>query len=228
MVRFGMWVGMSVKVGLSWAKKYNNAKPASRQNAKTHHAFFILAFVQNIFKCSSVGYLKALTLHRPHMTVPKHIAVIMDGNRRFSKRLMMKPWKGHEWGAEKLKQLVNWSRELGVAELTVYAFSVQNFERSAEEFNTLMKIFEESAKQLRDEIDSGQYKDENISVTFIGRLSQSQVEGQDRLSRPPHAGRGRLELVLLLAGKGRGISQATGRAGSLPRARPAGSFGELG
>jgi len=37
--------------------------------------------------------------------IPKHVAIILDGNRRFSKRLMMKPWKGHEWGAKKIKSL---------------------------------------------------------------------------------------------------------------------------
>ena len=39
--------------------------------------------------------------------VPKHIGIIMDGNRRFAKRLMMKPWKGHEWGAGKVEKIMD-------------------------------------------------------------------------------------------------------------------------
>ena len=40
--------------------------------------------------------------------VPRHIGFVMDGNRRFAKRLMLKPWKGHEWGADKLKKVLGW------------------------------------------------------------------------------------------------------------------------
>ena len=43
--------------------------------------------------------------------VPKHIGIILDGNRRFAKRLMMKPWQGHEWGAKKIEMLLDWCRE---------------------------------------------------------------------------------------------------------------------
>ena len=49
--------------------------------------------------------------------VPKHIGIILDGNRRFSKRLMMKPWKGHEWGAKKVEKMFEWCVELGIKEL---------------------------------------------------------------------------------------------------------------
>ena len=59
--------------------------------------------------------------------VPKHIGIIVDGNRRFAKRLMMKPWKGHEWGAKKFEQLLEWCKEYKVKELTLYTFSIENF-----------------------------------------------------------------------------------------------------
>jgi tritrans,polycis-undecaprenyl-diphosphate synthase [geranylgeranyl-diphosphate specific] len=111
--------------------------------------------------------------------VPKHVAVIMDGNRRFSKRLMMKPWKGHEWGAEKLEQLLLWCQELGVQELTVYAFSVQNFNRPQEEFDMLMKIFHGSAKKMREKVAAGQYQD--VRITFIGRLTMFPQNVQDEM-----------------------------------------------
>ena len=65
-------------------------------------------------------YEKISTKHK----VPKHIAIILDGNRRFSKRLMLKPWKGHEWGAKKVEKLFDWCKEFSVKELTLYCLSI--------------------------------------------------------------------------------------------------------
>ncbi len=101
--------------------------------------------------------------------VPKHVAVIMDGNRRFSRRLMAKPWKGHEWGAEKVEKFLNWCNELGVEEVTLYAFSVQNFERSKEEFDALMKIFLSSFEKLNARLSRSVAGDSTGRVRFIGR-----------------------------------------------------------
>ena len=64
--------------------------------------------------------------------IPRHVGVIIDGNRRFAKRLMMKPWQGHEWGAKKFERLLEWSMELGIKELTLYVFSLENFNRPKE------------------------------------------------------------------------------------------------
>ena len=60
---------------------------------------------------------------------PKSIGIVLDGNRRFAKRLMLKPWKGHEWGAKKIHELLGWCNEIGVEEVTLYAFSIENFDR---------------------------------------------------------------------------------------------------
>ena len=56
--------------------------------------------------------------------IPRHIGIILDGNRRFAKRLMLKPWKGHEWGAKKVEALFDWCKEYGIKELTLYSFSI--------------------------------------------------------------------------------------------------------
>ena len=61
------------------------------------------------------------------MADPKHIAIILDGNRRFARRLMAKPWKGHEFGNEKIKKLLGWCSELEIREVTLYAWSVENY-----------------------------------------------------------------------------------------------------
>ena len=54
--------------------------------------------------------------------VPRHIAIILDGNRRYGKKLGLQAWKGHEYGLRKLQALFKWSIELGIKELTLYSF----------------------------------------------------------------------------------------------------------
>lgn len=74
----------------------------------------------------------------------------MDGNRRLAKRLMQQPWKGHEWGAKKFQDVLSWCLERGVEEVTVYAFSMQNFDRPKEEFDFLMENLEKECDRLAD------------------------------------------------------------------------------
>jgi len=105
--------------------------------------------------------------------VPKHVGIILDGNRRASKRLMMKPWKGHEWGAEKVEKLLGWAKEVGVKELTLYAFSIQNFNRPKEEFNYLMKLFVETFTKIKND-----KKINDIRINFIGRINLFPIEVQ--------------------------------------------------
>lgn len=112
--------------------------------------------------------------------VPKHIGIILDGNRRFSKRLMMKPWKGHEWGAEKVKKLMDWCKELGVRELTLYAFSIDNFNRPKAEFDYLMKLFKESFEEIKDD---ARIHDNKIRVNFIGRIWMFPKEVQEKMEQ---------------------------------------------
>ncbi|MFQ5815846.1 MAG: polyprenyl diphosphate synthase [Candidatus Hydrothermarchaeaceae archaeon] len=74
---------------------------------------------------------------------PEHIAIIMDGNRRLAERLGVKPWRGHRMGAEKLEEVLDWCIDLGVKNITAYAFSMENFDRSEEEVESLFDLFEE-------------------------------------------------------------------------------------
>jgi tritrans,polycis-undecaprenyl-diphosphate synthase [geranylgeranyl-diphosphate specific] len=100
------------------------------------------------------------------MSSPKHIAIILDGNRRFAKRLLAKPWKGHEFGAKKVKQLLQWCSDLGIHEVTLYAFSVENFSRPREEFDYLMRLFKDSFAEV---IKNSQIHDQQIRINFLGR-----------------------------------------------------------
>lgn len=113
--------------------------------------------------------------------VPMHIGIIIDGNRRFAKRLMMKPWKGHEWGAEKVRAVLDWCKELGVREITLYAFSLENFNRPKEEFEYLMDIFNKEFGSMMDEKNKKKLSDDGIKVNFIGRIWMFSKELQDSM-----------------------------------------------
>jgi tritrans,polycis-undecaprenyl-diphosphate synthase [geranylgeranyl-diphosphate specific] len=102
------------------------------------------------------------------MNVLNHVGLILDGNRRFSKKLMKEPWKGHDYGAKKIEQLLDWSNELGIKELTLYCFSIENFNRPKIEFDYLMDLFR---KEIPNLISDKRIFENKIKVNFIGRIN---------------------------------------------------------
>ena len=98
--------------------------------------------------------------------VPKHVAIILDGNRRYAKKLGMRPWMGHEYGLRKLEKLFNWCMELGIRELTLYAFSTENFKRARKEVNYLFNLFWKEFSKMRD--GKGLFAGK-VRVNIIGR-----------------------------------------------------------
>ncbi len=99
--------------------------------------------------------------------VPRHIGIILDGNRRYAKKIGLQPWKGHDFGAERLHQLLNWCIELGIKEVTLYSFSTENFRRTKTELNFLFSIFKREFNSLKNREDIFKNK---IRVNVIGRL----------------------------------------------------------
>ena len=97
--------------------------------------------------------------------VPKHLAVIMDGNRRYAEDLGILPHEGHVKGKSTLENLSDWCRNLGIKHLTVYAFSLENFDRDEKELSPLMDLFEESFKNAGDD---PRVHDNNVRVRAIG------------------------------------------------------------
>ena len=73
--------------------------------------------------------------------IPNHVAIIMDGNRRWAKRQGLPPMMGHWKGAETLTKIVRAASELGIKTLTVYSFSTENWNRAGEEVDALMHLF---------------------------------------------------------------------------------------
>ena len=99
--------------------------------------------------------------------VPQHVAVIMDGNRRFAAGLGLTPNAGHLFGRDKIEEMLEWCFELGIENLTLYAFSTENFRRDSDEVKTLMDLCEgELAKAAKD---SRIHKNQ-VKVRVLGKL----------------------------------------------------------
>ena len=98
---------------------------------------------------------------------PKHIAVIMDGNRRWAKKQKFAFEKGHLQGAEQVENVVSAATELGVQILTLYALSTENLKRSRIEVNTLLKLLEKYLLKNRENMVS-----EGIRLLVIGDISK--------------------------------------------------------
>ncbi|MBU2559867.1 di-trans,poly-cis-decaprenylcistransferase [archaeon] len=101
--------------------------------------------------------------------IPKHIAIIMDGNRRLAERLGLKPWEGHRMGADKVEDVLEWCIDVGIETITVYAFSTENFSRPKEELEKLFDIFEEYfGKIARDK----RIHKNRVKVKAIGKIER--------------------------------------------------------
>ena len=111
--------------------------------------------------------------------VPKHIAIIMDGNGRWAKKRGLPRTFGHKEGAAALRKIITHAAEIGVKYLTVYAFSTENWKRSQEEVNALMFLFKSYIKNEEKNI-----MENNIRFMVSGRkenVSESLLEAIDKL-----------------------------------------------
>ena len=99
--------------------------------------------------------------------MPRHVAIIIDGNRRFAKKMLNHPFKGHDEGAKKIDMLIDWAKELEIKELTLYVFSMQNFKRPKDEVDYLFDLFEKKFTELSK---SKKLKEKGIRINFVGRL----------------------------------------------------------
>lgn len=97
----------------------------------------------------------------------RHIAIIMDGNRRWAKEKLLPSAVGHQKGVETLKATMRRFDDYGIKYMTVYAFSTENWNRKAEEVEFLMGLL---AKTLSGELD--EMHNENVKIKFLGNLSE--------------------------------------------------------
>lgn len=99
--------------------------------------------------------------------LPLHVGIIMDGNRRWAKNQRLPVSSGHSRGAEVFKNLALYCNKIGLKNLTVYAFSTENWKRSATEVSALMFLFKKYLKSVMQD-----FKNENIKLKFIGDVSK--------------------------------------------------------
>ena len=97
---------------------------------------------------------------------PQHIAIIMDGNRRWAKEKNIDYRLGHKQGAETLKKIAKYANKIGIKYLTVYAFSTENWKRTKEEVGALMLLLQKYAEELLNSSDL-----ENIKINVLGDIN---------------------------------------------------------
>lgn len=98
---------------------------------------------------------------------PEHIAIILDGNRRWASEKALDSLFGHEKGAEKVEQLLDWCQKLDIKSVSLYAFSTENFRRSNDEVEEIMRIAEEKFRKIL--TDEHIHKNK-VHVKVIGRV----------------------------------------------------------
>ncbi len=99
--------------------------------------------------------------------LPLHIAIIMDGNRRWAKQKKLPIKVGHKTGADTLEKIAKYANKIGIKYMTVYAFSTENWKRSEEEINALMMLLQNYIEKFTNTADL-----ENIRVNVIGDLTK--------------------------------------------------------
>ena len=132
---------------------------------------------------------------KPQVAVlPRHIAVVMDGNGRWAQRRFLPRSSGHKFGVDALKKIVRRCAEIGVRHLTVFAFSSENWSRPAEEVQTLMGLFIQALRR-----ESPELARQGVQLHVVGDLSAFSAEMRDLIDQTEALTRGNDKLVLNVA-----------------------------
>jgi undecaprenyl diphosphate synthase len=110
---------------------------------------------------------------------PQHLAIIPDGNRRWAKQHGLPLIEGHRIGIDKLRDVLDWCRNLGIRMVTLWGFSMENFERDESEVKLLMKLFE----QKIDEINREEVHKYKIRVRVFGRKELLTPKVRERIEK---------------------------------------------
>lgn len=126
--------------------------------------------------------------------MPKHIAIIMDGNGRWAKKRGLPRTLGHKAGVEAIRGIVKECNKLGIKYLTLYAFSTENWVRPQDEVNALMNLLVEYLKNEFEELNSN-----NVVINHIGDISKLPKKCQDELISAYNKTKNNTGVVLNLA-----------------------------
>lgn len=108
-----------------------------------------------------------MSLGLSEATLPKHVAIIMDGNGRWAKARSMPRAFGHRAGVNRLREIIRFSSDAGIEALTLYAFSTENWKRPQDEVGTLMSLLIEYFRKEIDELDEN-----DVRIRTIGDISR--------------------------------------------------------
>jgi undecaprenyl diphosphate synthase len=154
---------------------------------------------------------------QPSGRVPRHIAVIMDGNGRWAERRGLPRIAGHEAGADSVREITRACREIGVEALTLYSFSTENWRRPADEVAGLMALLARYLAEERREI-----LDNGIRLNAIGQTDRLPIPVRAALKELMHASRNNRGMVLTLALSYGGRAEIVEAARSLAKKAAAG------
>ena len=147
-----------------------------------------------IDKTPWLWYRKARRMLLDTTQLPRHVAIIMDGNGRWAQAHGLPRVEGHRQGAKAVREVVRAAREIGVRALTLYAFSAQNWQRPAEEVATLMQLLRDYVIEERDEI-----MENGIRLTAIGEVERLPPYVKEPLDALVRESAGNRDMTLCLA-----------------------------
>lgn len=129
-----------------------------------------------------------------NLALPRSIGIIMDGNRRWAKEQGLPTFEGHRAGYEKLRDVVDWSKEIGIANVTAYAFSTENWNRAQEEVTYLMGLFRLIIRSIVTEAIA-----KDVRVVFLGERDRFESDIAEAMSDAEAKTRGGTSLTLGIA-----------------------------
>lgn len=134
-------------------------------------------FFTNIFRNFKVSSIKK-TLHPE--SLPRHLGLILDGNRRFAKSIGVSRKEGHARGISKFREVLTWAYDLNIPVLTIWVFSSENWERDSEEVQDITDLFLSEATR---HLESGELREQGIRFRAIGDYSKFPEELRIQLAK---------------------------------------------
>jgi undecaprenyl diphosphate synthase len=128
------------------------------------------------------------------MELPEHIAIIMDGNRRWARKRNLPGMMGHRAGGKTVDIVTEACAELGIKALTLYAFSTENWKRPKEEVDFLLSMLKENLKNKKEKLDKN-----DIRFNAVGRIDDFPAELKDEIRKLMNETSGNTRMTLTLA-----------------------------
>ncbi len=128
------------------------------------------------------------------MSIPNHLGIILDGNRRWAKERGLPSFEGHRRGLQTVKKIVNYCKEKGIKTLTLFVFSTENWKRAKREVNFLMGL---AKKALTNDFE--EYADKGVRVRVIGQREKLPQDLKKEISKIEESTKNNKDMVLNLA-----------------------------